>query len=364
MSPGRSAPLVALLVLFAAAACTIVDAGQPSPDPFFPTAPPRTADAVEVRRVQLAVANGYDRPYVEFGDADHGYALFASCGGQPPASDCPALLFATANGGRSWHRISHPRPMARGQRLEVTVDVPVLFVPEDGRYFSLDDGSSFQHERGATLPPVVRALRSQVQVDDRIGRLVRWHGGVWRPLAVQPPLSRPQSVYGSDGLVVAASVANGRPVLAVSFDAGAHWRRPRVATPDGEIVGIRVAPSVRGDVWLIGERRDPDRFPALWHYDGDWRPLMVDRYPEPFVSLVPFGEGRLAVSGPDGGGLITAPGGHYIDESWPLRGNHRLTLLFDGTLQARGPEDLLLGVEGGRHWVRVVLERRRPSTDR
>jgi hypothetical protein len=164
LSSRRSSSLVALLVLFAAAAWTIVDAGQPAPHPFFPAAPPRTADPVEVRRVQLAVANGYDRPYVEFGDAFHGYALFASYGGKPPASDCPALLLATADGGRSWHRVPHPRPLASGQR--------------------------------------------------------------------------------------------------------------------------------------------------------------------------------------------------------PLRGNHRLTLLFDGTLLARGPEDVLLGGRDGDHWVRVILERRRPSTDK
>lgn len=356
MTMRRFHPLIALLLLlFSLAACTITS--QPSPEPSFPTAPPRMPDIVE-RRAPVTVPNRYDQPYVEFGDRDHGYALFASCAGRPPAPDCPALLFATLDGGRSWRRIPHPRPLAEKQQFQVAVNVPAFFLAGDGWYHSLDYGRTFQHTPGATPPSVVRALHSWFRLDDRTGRVIRWEAGVWRPLPVQPPLSRPQTVYGSEGLVVAASVANGRPLIAVSFDSGRHWRRPRVPNPDGEIAAIRVVTSVRGDLWLIGDRRDPARFPALWHYDGDWRPVLVDRYPEPFVSLVPFGESRLAVSGPDGGGLVT-DGGHYVDKSWPLRADHRLTLLSDGTLFARGPNDLLLGSDGGDpHWVRVVLERR------
>ncbi|MCM0673448.1 hypothetical protein NCC78_01740 [Micromonospora phytophila] len=359
MSRRVSRSLAALLLVPALAACTIVHTRQSSPGSVLKLTPREVADGVTVRQARVTVPDRYDKPYVEFGDRDHGYALFASCAGRPPGPGCPALLFATADGGRSWRRIPHPQPLGKKQQLQVTVDVPVLFVAGDGWYYSLN-GRSFQHAPGATPPPVVRALRSWVQLDDRTGGVVGWYAGVWRPLPVQPPLSRPQAVYGSDGLVLAASVADGRPLLAVSFDSGVHWHRPRVPNPDGEINAIRVAPSVRGDVWLIGERRDPAQLPALWHYDGAWRPVMMDRYPEPFVSLVPFGESRLAVSGPDGGGVVIDDSGHYVDKSWPLRGDHRLTLLSDGTLLARGPDDVLLGnTPDAAQWVRVVLERRR-----
>ena len=88
---------------------------------------------------------------------------------------------------------------------------------------------------------------------------------------------------------------------------------------------------------------------------------MVDRYPEPFVSLVPFGESRLGGERPRGRWSGHRRGrSRYRGESWPLRGDHHLTLLSDGTLLARGPEDLLLGVDDGDRWVRVILEWRAP----
>ena len=41
-----------------------------------------------------------------------------------------------------------------------------------------------------------------------------------------------------------------------------NWPRPRLFDPDGEIAALRVAASVAGDVWLIGERRGtPAAFP-------------------------------------------------------------------------------------------------------
>lgn len=362
MIPRRSTALVALLLLLAG--CSVSRVEEERPAPFFDRpAPSGTAPEVKVRRVEVGVPRWYDQPYVDFGDRSHGYALFASCGGKPPAPDCPALLYATENAGRSWHRVAHPRPFAQRQRLQVIFDVPALFVAGDGWYFSLDDGRSFRHERGAETPSIVRALRGPVQFDERIGKLIRWDAGVWRPVPVQVPLARPQSVHATGGFLVATGVAGGRPLLAVSFDAGATWRRPPLPTPDGEIATLRVMASVAGDLWLIGGRRDPARFPALWHFDGEWRPVVPADHPERFVSLVPVAQSRLAVTGPKGTGVVIAEGdGSYVDRLWPLHADHRLTVLPDGELLARGSEDLLLG--GGDDWVRVVVERRRPPTDK
>ena len=167
--------------------------------------------------------------------------------------DCLALLFATANGGRSWHRISHPRPMARNSASRSRPTCRSSMSPVTVGTSPWDDGSSYQRE--VSPPSVVRALRSWIQVDERTGKVIGWEAGVWRPLPVQPPLSRPQSVYGSDGLVVAASVADGRPLLAVSFDSGAHSRRPRCRPRTARSRRSGWRRRFAGDVWLIGERR-------------------------------------------------------------------------------------------------------------
>ncbi|MFG3603497.1 hypothetical protein [Micromonospora chersina] len=79
---------------------------------------------------------------------------------------------------------------------------------------------------------------------------------------------------------------------------------------------------------------------------------------------MPFGENRLAVSGREGGAVVLADGnGDLREESWPLHGDHRLTVLADGALLARGPDDLLIRGSGEPGWVRIVLQSRRPRTD-
>ncbi|MFG2056493.1 hypothetical protein ACGFI9_20965 [Micromonospora sp. NPDC048930] len=352
-----------LAAVFLLNGCTAVGGSGPPPAQVVVPTPSRAA-GTEVRRVEVGVPRWYDRPYVEFGDADHGYALFASCAGQPPSSDCPARLYATDDGGRTWHRVPHPRPLASGQRLEVIADVPALRVVGDGWYYSLDQGTSFRRDAGPARPGVLDALRAPVKVDERTGELVRWQRGTWRPLPTPSPVTRPTSVHGADGLVVVTRVAAGRPLLAVSFDGGLTWQRPRLVTLEGPVATLRVAASPAGDVWLIGERAEPGRFPALWHYDGEWRPIVPPRDPGPYTSMVPFGESRLAVSGREGGAVVVADGnGDLWEKSWPLQGDQRLTLLADGALLARGPEDLLIGRGDEPQWVRIVVESRRPRTD-
>ncbi|MGC1214859.1 MAG: hypothetical protein WA890_26820 [Micromonospora sp.] len=247
--------------------------------------------------------------------------------------------------------IGHPRPLAKRQQLHVVADIAALSIAGDGWYVTMDHGFTFQHTSAAES--AWRSLHGWVQRDSRTGRVVRWYGGRWRPVPVQPPVSRPTAVDGGGGLTVAAAVERGRPMAAVSVDSGARWRRTAVPSADGEVAALRVAAAADGDVWLIGERRQPGRFPALWRYDGGWQPVSVDRVPEPFGSVVPLGRGRLAVSGPDGGGVIED--GRYFAENWPLERDHRLTLLMDGTLLARGTHDLLLGLRRGEEWVRVEV---------
>ena len=147
--------------------------------PVLPGGPAADGDPVQVRRFRLDVANGYDRPYVEFGDADHGVRAFRLLRWEAARVGLPGA--APRHRGRRAvrHRVPHPRPLAGEQRLQVTADVPILHAGGDGWYFSLDDGGSFQFERGVSPPSVVRALQSWIQLDDRTGKMIGWHGGVW-----------------------------------------------------------------------------------------------------------------------------------------------------------------------------------------
>ncbi|PSK64206.1 hypothetical protein B0E53_03846 [Micromonospora sp. MH33] len=97
MIGSRALPIIGLLLVPALAACSIGDVRRPPPDrssasprpaPTAP-APSRAVGFDEVRHVRVAVDRRYDRPFVEFVDAEHGYALFAGCDGGPPSRPYP-----------------------------------------------------------------------------------------------------------------------------------------------------------------------------------------------------------------------------------------------------------------------------------
>ncbi|RQX19741.1 hypothetical protein DDE19_03035 [Micromonospora ureilytica] len=76
-----------LLLVPLLAGCSIGDVRRKPPTPSSRaavTTPSPSAAVAEVRRVRVAVPQRYDPPYVEFVDAEDGYALFANCGEPPP----------------------------------------------------------------------------------------------------------------------------------------------------------------------------------------------------------------------------------------------------------------------------------------
>ncbi|OKI67886.1 hypothetical protein [Micromonospora sp. CB01531] len=360
MDSARSCRLVILLLLPVLTACSIGDVRRPppnrasaSPRPSA-TAPP-VADVDEVRRVQVAVPDRYDPPFVEFVDADQAYALFATCDGRPPGRDCPALLFATGDGGRSWRALPHPRPVADNQQLYAPKGLLVLAAEPFGWYASTDGGVTFTHHPGPAPPPVLSGANGQFQVAEQDGQVARWDGRRLRPLAAQPGLPAVNTVREVEDLLVAAGASDGRPYAAVSADQGRRWQRTEVPAPDGEVGVVRVMRSPDGEAWLVGERPDRTGFPALWRYRGNWQLVRADGRPDRIHSVAPAGAGRVAVTGPDGVGVVVD--GRYERVRWPVGPEHYLSLLADGTLAARAPDETVLAVGpvGARRWIRVVL---------
>jgi hypothetical protein len=358
-----SLPVVALLLVPALAACSIGDIRRKPPDRASASprpvatapAPPGVAPADEVRQVRVAVPQRYDQPTIEFVDADHGYALFATCDGRPPGRDCPALLFSTRDGGRSWRGLRHPRPIAENQQLYAPKGLLVLDAEPYGWYASTDGGVTFTHFPGVAPPPVLVGADGRFQVTGNDGQVTRWDGRRLRPLAVQPGLPMVNAVAEAGGLLMAAGAEGGRAYAAVSSDQGGSWQRTAVPAPDGAVGPVRVVVAPDGEAWLIGERPDRTGFPALWRYPGRWESVRAAGHPGRVRSVAPIGGGRLAVTGPDGVGVVVD--GRYERVTWPLGPEHYLGLLGDGTLLARAPDEVVLGVgpANNRRWIRVTL---------
>ncbi|MET8906147.1 hypothetical protein [Micromonospora sp. NPDC004551] len=366
----RLLPGIGLLLVAALAACSIGDVRRNPPDRSSasprpaPTAtvpvPSRAVGFDEVRHVRVAVDRRYDRPFVEFVDADHGYALFvAACDDPPSGRGCPgALLYATADGGRTWRALPHPRPLAAGQQLYAVPGALVLLAEPYGWYISTDGGATFVHSAGAE-PAALVAARGRFQVVERLGAVGEWDGATLRPLPAQPAVPGLNTVGHSGDLVVAAGARDGRPYAALSRDAGRHWESTPLSWRGDEVGVLRVVIAPDGGVWLVGERPDRTGFPPLWRLVAglEWALVRAVGHPAQARSVAPLGAELVAVTSPDGVGVVA--GGRYYRVDWPLNGEHYLTVLADGTIAARGPDDLVLGTgwTANRRWVRVVLDR-------
>ncbi|WP_147252635.1 hypothetical protein [Micromonospora endolithica] len=353
--------LPALLLAPVLAGCSVGDVRRDPP--VRTAAPPATsagarpgpAEVTETRAAQVAVGKGYDPPFVEFVDVALGYALFASCGERPAGRDCPALLYATTDGGRTWRKLRHPRPVAKGQQMYTASGLLTLWSEPHGWWTSIDGGGTFRHTPGEKEPAEWRATLGRFQIDQETDRVGRWEGHGLRPLPVQPELPALNTVTERHGVLVAAGARDGRAYAAISTDQGRSWRTTDVPAPDGavELVWARNAPD--GDLWLVGDRGDRRSFPALWRWADGWQAVRAEGHPERAHSVVPLGGGLLATNGPGGAGVVVE--GRYEYLPWPVADVHNLVMLADGGLAAVAPDEVLLGV--GRHaerrWVKVVL---------
>ncbi|SBT50160.1 beta propeller repeat protein [Micromonospora auratinigra] len=363
---GRTiAKSIFLLLLPALTACSIGDVRRPPPDrasasPRPVTAPPAprpVADVDEVRHVGVAVPQRYGPPTVEFVDADEAYALFGVCDDGSAAPACPALLFATRDGGRSWRPLRHPHPTGVNHQLYAARGRLVVGSDDSAWYASSDGGASFVRQPGTVPPPGLTGPPGRFQATDD-GRVNRWDGRRLVPLRAQPGLPQLQDVAEAGDLLVAAGADGaGHPYAAISTDQGRNWQRTVVPAPDGAVGVLRPVGAPDGEAWLVGQRSDRMGFPALWRWLGRWQPVAADHHPDRVLSAVPVGAGRVAVTGPDGVGVVAD--GRYERVAWPLGPEHYLTLAADGTLVARAPDEIMLNVGpvGDRRWIRLVLAR-------
>lgn len=360
-----------VLLAFALAGCSVGDIRRPAPTPTAAPPPPPPASAApttprgpdEVRANEFALGRGYTLHTVEFGDRDHGYAMFLGCDqASPPKTGCPAALFGTTDGGRSWNRLKHPREVAGNHQMYVRGNTLILFTETDGWYFSTDGGATFRHEGPSTETPYAYneafgRYQSCCDADDR-RRVVEYAGGRMRPVPSQPPIPDVGPVAATGATLYAAGLTDGRPRAAVSSDRGRTWRETTVAGGVDGLDMLQLLVSSGGEhVWLMGTR-SRFGFPSLWLYDGQgWRPSGTTGHPLEYLSAAALDDGSVAITGPSGAGVVA--GGSYRATDWPV-GDGWIFGLPDGTIFSEADGAVWLGVGNGtdRRWIKVVLSAR------
>ncbi|HCT79479.1 MAG TPA: hypothetical protein DGT23_23530 [Micromonosporaceae bacterium] len=315
---------------------------------------------------------GYE-PQLEFYDSANGYALFVKWEQQRKAE---AILFRTKDGGATWQKLTHPRPVAENQQLYAAgpQDV-VLWAEPHGWYVSQDSGDSWQETK-------------EDQTSTDFGRFFIDYGpGYAGPALIRdreqpgqtspvPPGFEHARLTNDSARVWLAAVKNGQPITT------------RRGTGDFEPVSVPKQPGrdaiharvdiAAGDVWLIAEQdsvmtssgtRGVARasvlkgtgLPLVWQLvNGAWvaRPFTgIEEKPGWPYSVAPVGDGALIVAG--GGQTGYFRGGFY-----PVLNMQNLdwvSALPDGTVLGRtnraGTVYLGQGTGMARNWVRVEVSR-------
>ncbi|MGW0435185.1 hypothetical protein ACWDV4_21925 [Micromonospora sp. NPDC003197] len=316
----------------------------------------------------MPVPAGYGQHQVEFTDAEHGYALYTNCPPGPaeaPEVDCPAILLATADGGRSWQALRHPRPTAKNHQLYAAGNDLVLQATPHGWFASANRGSTFVAVPAVMegAPVAYRKLlgRFQLSHDTSTTQVGEWIDDRFRPLPTQPMVPGLSEVAYAGGRLFVSGLRDGQPYAAYSFDLGQTWRRMTVPAPDVALRSLRlVVAAIDGGAWLIGHGENSMVFPQLWQLTGGtgWERVRVAGQPGRISEPAVIGAGMLAVTGPWGSGVISE--GRYRDLGWPL-GGEVVRALPDGTLFSTHEHDgsvwLGIGKYDERRWIQVVLEK-------
>jgi hypothetical protein len=208
---------------------------------------------------------------MDFGDANTGYVLFTEC-----RRSCPAPLYGTTDGGRTWQVL--PLNLAGGEAnwLSVTDASRLAVRVSDGYRVSRDGGHTFVAELDfpADLESTWRPARLECADTDDDGGCERWEVG---SVATQPSMPDDREVddvtSDATGRIWAVAALRGVVHTAVSGDGGKTWR----TLPDIRIAGgldrmsLTAAPGDR-EPWLVIGTGD-----AVWAYRGAadrWRPVV------------------------------------------------------------------------------------------
>jgi hypothetical protein len=365
------AALAALLILTAGACERATSRPPPGPSQASGTGSP----GPYTRRATVPAA-GLRPQWVEFADAERGYALFTGC----TANGCRGALFVSLNGGHSW--LGRALPVTEGRNIQLYVvdaaTIAVLVEPS-GWYVSRDFGRSFIAYPPDREPAIMARLGLGGGVQARCPgggdacaqrRVVAVDvEGAEAPVPAQPALPGEllRAQRGGDGRIWAVSAAadahgNGAKAralhTAVSTDRGQTWRRLTPVTGEAPMLQLAISADGR-DVWLAAS--PGVGWPSLWRYDDErgWLPVGVRRDAgQHRVAVAAAGDGTLAVAVRDRLGLIVDRGTRWVEPEPPVPAGW-VSMLADGTLLAsiNTPGEIWLGTGAGarRDWVRVVI---------
>ncbi len=401
MTPGVRQVAAAALVTIAMAGCQPAPAGPtaPAPSPSSGTSVPGSLVPVSVvvdERIADIIPPGFGIFAIEFSDVNHGYVVLSSTNPvnlattkDPEEFQYTYGVFATADGGRTWTRLTEPRRPARLSGLWVLdARTIALEVTDEGWYVSRDGGATFRFVTGPQYPPEIGVYDARY--------LARPHAEceytcriVANGTLLTPGLpGRSTAATEADGVIWAASLDGVGGHTALSRDRGRTWQPRDVPThPMGAPTLLDLRVSVDGrDVWLVGYlgefggrlggmgsvlpvRRKEGGIPLLWLFEGDrWVPKGTVDPPDPnrerynSFEVAAIGGGLAAVAGPHGLNLV--------DTAWrrvDLRpGAASVGLLPDGTIFAANDRHTVfyLGTRTGSEigWVRLIIDAQRSPT--
>jgi len=363
-----SVPLAVLLLGRSGAPDIIEPTPPPSPSPTFLPTPSPAPEAVELRRIVLPDVGQINMQDVRFVDRDHAWIWHDPCESDSPTPSCGTLL-ATADGGKTWRRITVPplpdkaRPVflpfdANTASLQVTGQ----FQDKPSHYLHTADGGKTFKSYPVERPPAATVIgplggRYRMLCPGATGledgawgtdcerlQLVKIGEG---PVAKQPPIrNAPVSVdEGADGrLWLVAGEMSQR--LMVSEDSGKTWKE--LSWPSGVHGYLILSPDGK-QVWTTST--DSTGQVEKWELVGtQW----VKRFTHPdgqFPILLNAGVWLMNDAGTPAyfhdGVYTRIPGLTMYQYGHVLR---------DGTIVLSTGNEIFLGVGEGmsRRWVRVT----------
>ncbi len=276
----------------------IADVAAPRPDPVPTPGPPfEVADLV-------------------FTSTQVGYAILGPCAGDTSCTTTRTLA-ATADGGRTWHRITPPVDIGGDRSLLLNAhDNGMSLVVGDQRYVSTDGGRHWT--RGHWLrdgPPVDGVPAGQsvttfcpvanARCQNRLAALDEvW--GVQRPLVHQPGLPAGVSGRGPDLMVgqgdvlwAASQAADGNLWLAHSPDRGRTWADLRGPAGHDWFRPFILTDPVSRLTYLVDRSARTGVITGMWRLDdpgtGTWTVVNAPGMPDSAVQveMLPGGELRF-----------------------------------------------------------------------